>query len=109
MYTGYCTSYTDYSDYLSSHCKVESYDEDHSNELYYRTPLEIRENHRKSDISQLDITSGIDSDIADIATQLMKGDSVLDVVDNMAAEDNWRSKLGFSKSVYQISLSKREL
>lgn len=31
----------------------------------------------------------------------MKGDSVLDVVDNMAAEDNWRSKLGFSKTVYQ--------
>lgn len=96
MYTGYCTSYTDYSDYLSSHCKVESYDEDHSNghdiywneELYYHTPLEIMEHHRKSDISQLDITSGIDRDIADIAIQLIKGDSVLDVVDNMAAEDN---------------------
>lgn len=101
MYTGYCTSY---SDYLASHYKVKSYDNDHSNgqdiywneESYYRTPLEIREHLRKSDISQLDITFGIDSDIADIAAQLMKGDSVLDVVNSMATKDDWRSRIGFS-------------
>ncbi|XP_052101989.1 uncharacterized protein LOC127735743 [Mytilus californianus] len=109
MYTGFCTLYTEYSDRLASHCNGESYDDDHSyqqdiywyEESYYRTSHEISEHHRKSDISQLDITSGIDSDIADIAAQLMKGDSVLDVVDNMAAKDDWRSRIGFSKSVYQ--------
>ncbi|XP_063404289.1 uncharacterized protein LOC134687762 [Mytilus trossulus] len=109
MHTGCCTSYTDYSDHLASHCKDVSMEDDLSNqedlywkeESYYRSAQEIREHNRKSDISKLNLASGIDSDIADIAAQLMQGDSVLDVVDKMAAKDDWKSKISFSKTDFQ--------
>ncbi|XP_071162666.1 uncharacterized protein [Mytilus edulis] len=113
-YTGFCTSYTDYSDHLDSHCKDVSLEDNQSNqedlywkqESYYRSAQEIREHNRNSDISKLNITSGIDIDIADIAAQLMKGDSVLDVVDKMAAKDDWKSKISFSKTDFQSQPSK---
>ncbi|XP_071135452.1 uncharacterized protein [Mytilus edulis] len=113
-YTGCCTSYTDYSEYLASHCKDVSLEDDQSNqedlywkeESYYRSAQEIREHNRKSDISKLNLASGIDSDIADIAAQLMQGDSVLDVVDKMAANDDWKSKISFSKTDFQSQPAK---
>ncbi|VDI47918.1 Hypothetical predicted protein, partial [Mytilus galloprovincialis] len=113
-YTGCCTSYTDYSDHLDSHCKDVSLEDDQSNqedlywkeESYYRSAQEIREHNRKSDISKLNLASGIDSDIADIAAQLMQGDSVLDVVDKMAAKDDWKSKISFSKTDFQSQPAK---
>ncbi|CAC5402806.1 unnamed protein product [Mytilus coruscus] len=113
-YTGFCTSYTNYSDHLASHCKSVSLEDDQPNqqdiywneESYYRSAQEIREHNRKSDISKLNIASGIDSDIADIAAQLMQGDSVLDVVDKMAAKDDWKSKICFSKTDFQSQPAK---
>ncbi|CAG2247243.1 unnamed protein product [Mytilus edulis] len=114
MYTGCCTSYTDYSDHLASHCKDVSLVDDLSNQedlywnedSYYRSAQEIREHNRKSDISKLNLASGIDSDIADIAAQLMQGDSVLDVVDKLAAKDDWKSKISFSKTDFQSQPAK---